>query len=148
MPKKASKKVQQQSGLKDDQRKDPGYSSDILLEQGNQALSSMELELAKSFFSRALELAPSDTNIMDSLSDVCIQLGELDMAKSLLDESVKIAPNTNPYKWMVYGQLQSGFDAVSSYKKGIEALSLLLTAEEVRLLIHSSAQFISYVEKY
>ena len=83
----------------------------------------MQLELAAQFFKRALSLSPTDTNIMDALADVLLQLGEQEEALELLQTSTSTAPTENPYKWCYFAQLQTGEDAVNSYRKGIEILS-------------------------
>lgn len=110
------------------------YTPEMLVEQGNIALSNMQLELAEQFFSRALSLAPNDTNIMDARADVQIQLGETDKAMELLVQSTSLAPKENPYKWFFLGQLQLEQDAVKSYQTGIQVLSeALSTLPSVRI---------------
>lgn len=99
------------------------YTAEMLVEQGNVALSNMQLELAEQFFSRALTMSPSDTNIMDALADVQIQLGEPDKAVELLRQSTSLSPKENPYKWFFLGQLQLEQDAVKSYQTGIQVLT-------------------------
>lgn len=106
-----------------------GITPDKLIEQGNVALSNMEVELAEKFFTRALSIAPQDTNIMDALADVQIQLGESDKAVQLLLQSTSIAPSVNPFKWLFLGQLQSEAESVKSYRTGIELLTSLLNSE-------------------
>lgn len=109
--------------------KAPTYSSEMLVEQGNVALSNMELELAEQFFSRALTISPKDTNIMDALADVQIQIGEPQKAVVLLLQSTQQAPNANPFKWFYLGQLQSEMESVKSYRTGIQLLTALLATE-------------------
>lgn len=95
---------------------------ELLIEQANIALSSLQPELALKFYERALLLSPNDTNIMDALSDVYIQLGNKVKGKELLLNSVMLQPTINPYKWMYLAQLQQGLEAKNSYSKGIELL--------------------------
>eukprot|EP01036_Dinobryon_divergens_P041840 gene41840-55501_t len=73
-------------------------TAEALIEQGNIALQRFEYELASNFFKRALEKKPEDTNIMDALADVFLQLGDRDSAYTLLQQSTLIAPEINPYK--------------------------------------------------
>jgi predicted Zn-dependent protease len=102
------------------------YTAAQYIEQANVALSEMQLELAEKMFCRALSKAPDDTNIMDALADVYIQLGEMENALPLLLRSTNLAPLENPYKWFFLGQLQCGSDSIESYRIGINALTLLL----------------------
>ncbi len=125
MPPKKSDKGKKKAA----DNKAAGVTPDRLIEQGNVALSNMEVELAEKFFSRALSMAPQDTNIMDALADVQIQLGESDKAVQLLLQSTSIAPSVNPFKWLFLGQLQSEAESVKSYRTGIELLTSLLNSE-------------------
>lgn len=52
---------------KSKKKKEPVKAED-LVDQGNAALSKMQPELALKFYSRALSLAPENTNIMDALA--------------------------------------------------------------------------------
>lgn len=105
------------------------YTAAQLVEQANVALSEMQLELAEKMFCRALTKAPNDSNIMDALADVYIQLGEMENALPLLLKSTTLAPHENPYKWFFLGQLQCGSEAVESYRTGITVLSPLLESD-------------------
>lgn len=106
------------------------YTVEQLIDQANVALSTMQLELAEKMFCRALSIKPNDTNIMDALADVYIQMGEMDNALQLLLRSTTNAPNENPFKWMFLGQLQTGPESIESYKTGIEILSKVLDVED------------------
>jgi hypothetical protein len=102
------------------------FTVEQLLDQANAAMSSMQLELAEKFYCRALVMTPEDTNIMDALADVYLQLGEMDNALQFLVKSTSLAPKENPYKWMFLGQLQSGLDSIESYRTGINILVNLM----------------------
>ena len=78
-----------------------------------------------SLFEQALTLAPSDTNIMDVLAEVHTQLGQPEKALELLLQSIRMAPTINASKWFLLAQLQTGDEALASYKNGIG----LMTAE-------------------
>jgi len=93
-----------------------------LIEQGNVALSRLEPELAVKFFSAALKLSPTDTNIMDALADVHIQVGDSDSALELLSQSTQLAPSENSVKWLYLAQLREGDEALLCYRTGIRLL--------------------------
>ena len=77
---------------------------EALIAQGNNALSTMQPELALKFFERAIGMSPEDTNIMDALADVHLQLDNQDEALELLLMSTSLAPESNPFKWLYLAQ--------------------------------------------
>lgn len=99
---------------------------EALIAQGNNALSTMQPELALKFFERAIGMSPQDTNIMDALADVHLQLDNQEEALELLLMSTSLAPEANPFKWLYLAQLQDGVDSVTTYLKGISLLELLI----------------------
>ena len=109
-----------------------------LVEQGNNAVAAMQPELALKFFQRAHDMDPHDTNIVDALADVHLQLGSPDKALELLLMSTSSAPEINPFKWLYLAQLQQGADAVHTYLKAIEIIERVAhacsDATELRVL--------------
>lgn len=105
-------------------------SVESLIEQGNTALTALDLDLAYKSFDQALQLDSNDTNIMDALADVCMQLGDLEKAFGLLQQSTAQAPSENPFKWMFLAQLQNETESVESYQTGIHYLKEILNVTE------------------
>ena len=97
-------------------------TTEKLVEQGNNALMAMQPELAVKFFQRAYDMDSNDTNIMDALADVHMQLGAQEHALELLLKSTSLAPEINPFKWLYLAQLQMGTDSVQTYLKAIEIM--------------------------
>lgn len=114
---------------KSKKKKEPVKAED-LVDQGNAALSKMQPELALKFYSRALSLAPENTNIMDALADVHIQLGEPEHALPLLQQSTTLAPTENVFKWLFLSQLQQGLDALTCYQQGIQLMLASMAGEQ------------------
>ena len=108
-------------------------TTDALIEQGNIALSRFEPELALNFFLRAHEMKSDDTNIMDALADIHLQLGNQNDAYQLLLKSTSIAPEVNPHKWLYLAQLQEGCESLSSYEKAAEILNKLIESPDTTL---------------
>ena len=119
-PKKTSKRKSKTPG------KQSFTSVEELMEQGNNALATMDLESARDIYNQALLMAPHDTNVMDALASVQMQLGESEQALDLLMQSTSSAPSENPCKWFSLGQLQSGTESVDSYRAGIQYLSSII----------------------
>jgi predicted Zn-dependent protease len=99
------------------------HTPEALVEQGNVALANMKIELAAQFFQRAFALAPEDTNIMDALADVLLQMGDQNSGFELLQRSTSLAPRVNPFKWCYLAQLQTGEEALTSYRTGIQLMT-------------------------
>jgi predicted Zn-dependent protease len=68
-------------------------------------------------------MAPENTNVMDALADVLIQLGQAQEAEELLVESTELAPDANPCKWLFLAQLRSGNEALQTYRTGMDYLT-------------------------
>lgn len=111
-------------------KKSKAVSVESLLEKALEAMQSVQLEEAADFYERALAMQPSNTDIMDSLADVCIQLGNMQRALALLNESITAAPQSNGTKWLYLAQLLPGQQAVGSYQTGIQILESHLEAAE------------------
>ena len=103
-----------------------GVTVEALIAQGNAALSNMQPELAVKFFERANGMSPMDTNVMDALADVHLQLGDQARALELLLTSTSLAPEANPFKWLYLAQLQEGLDSLSTYMRGIAILERMM----------------------
>ena len=58
-------------------------SVEQLIRDANRHLERLELEEACQLFQRAHMLRPEDTNIMDALADVLIQLGDVEEAMNV-----------------------------------------------------------------
>ena len=109
-----------------------------LVEQGNVALSQLEPELAGKLFHSALLKSPNDTSIMDQLADICIQLGNNNDALNYLLNSTKIAPKTNPVKWLYLAQLKQEHEALNCYNTGIKHLEESIQEKQSAVDICSS----------
>ena len=97
-------------------------TTEKLVEQANNALSALQPELALKFYQRAHDMDSNDTNIMDALADVHMQLGDHEQALDLLIKSTSAAPEINPFKWLYLAQLQTGMDSVQTYLKAIDII--------------------------
>lgn len=98
-------------------------SVEELVEQAQEALSLVQLETAVALYQQALQMEPQNTDLMDALADVCLQIGDTDRSLELLTKSTTMAPDANGIKWMYLGQLLSSKEAVNAYQKGIAIFS-------------------------
>lgn len=122
MPKKANSKKSKKATKpsSSDVSTNREITPEMLIDQGNLAMGKMNIDLAEQFFTRALNMSPTKTSIMDALADAHLQRGAFDKALALLETSCSTAPQENPFKWLFLGQLQSGLEAVQSYRTAID----------------------------
>lgn len=106
------------------------YTVEDLLNKATECYEDGKFELSSKFYVSALAKEPENTQIMDALADVYMQMGDVDNALLLLKKSTDLAPLDNPFKWMFLGQLQSCTEAVDSYRRGIEILNNSLNNPE------------------
>jgi tetratricopeptide (TPR) repeat protein len=99
--------------------------------QAHQCVEEFQLEKAVDLYFRALQLNPQNCELMDTVSDILMQLGRVDEAYNLLEQSIKLAPAANGVKWMLYAQLNRGEGAVMAYNEGIKLFTKVI--EEMTL---------------
>ena len=98
------------------------YTVEDLLAKATECYEDGKFELSSKFYVSALAKEPENSQIMDALADVYMQMGDVDNALLLLKKSTDLAPSDNPCKWMFLGQLQNCTEAVDSYRRGIDIL--------------------------
>ena len=91
-------------------------------------VDAANLSEAAGLYERALSMAPRDTNIMDSLGEVYLNLGDSDRSLFHFRRSSSLAPLAGHGKWLYLGGLLEGKEAADAFLKGIEVLSGLLSA--------------------
>jgi len=98
------------------------FSVDELLEKAEDFAERFEFELAAKFYQRALDGAPDNTEIMDDLAEVLLELGQADSAKQLLNKSIQLSPNDNFSKYLNLAQHLEGKEALDCTDKGIQLM--------------------------
>jgi len=100
----------------------PKHNTDELVKRGHAAMTSFNPELAVEFYGRALEQDKSNCDIMDSLADALLQIGDHENAKPLLQRSIAVDPSGSPYKHIYLGQMLADREALDSYERAIALL--------------------------
>lgn len=103
---------------------------DNYIHEAQEALNNLDIEYASSCFHEALVLSPTNTNLMDALADLKLQLGDVVSAAQLLEESTRLAPDVNCTKWMFLAQLCRGEKSALCFQTGIRLQSAQLDALE------------------
>jgi len=98
------------------------YTVAQLLEKAESCIETYQFELAQKFYERALEREPENTEIMNMLGELLVDMGLTDRAKVLFEKSVSLDPNS-PSTYMSLGQLLTGEDSISYFRKGIEIMT-------------------------
>lgn len=103
---------------------------ETLRNQGRKCLEELDPEKAIFYLHKALTIDENDIPSIDLMAESAIELEEHDLALQMLQRSTQLKPNENPTKWMYYGQLQKGKDAISSFEKGISLMLLDRTSNQ------------------
>eukprot|EP00002_Diphylleia_rotans_P021566 TRINITY_DN4196_c0_g1_i2.p1 TRINITY_DN4196_c0_g1~~TRINITY_DN4196_c0_g1_i2.p1 ORF type:complete len:414 (+),score=98.99 TRINITY_DN4196_c0_g1_i2:46-1287(+) len=102
--------------------------------EAEELLQAGDPRSAARIYRQLLQWQPTHTRWMDALAEVQLEMGKLQQARQLLQQSIELAPTDNFAKYMYAGQLVDGLEAVALYKKGItlmeEELNRLQIATE------------------
>jgi len=128
------------------------YSAQDLIERAEQYLQTPDtLELAEKFYSRALELEPNNTSIMDDYAQCLLELGDVEKAAEVLRNSIEQDPDGGYQKYMNFGQLLEGMDALKCFQKGVDLMKSVLPQttdedEKQKIKYHLSTAHCSMAE--
>jgi len=86
-------------------------------------MANFQPDVAIQFFTRALESDSKNTDLMDTLADALLQVGDPEKAFPMLQRSIALAPDSSPYKYLYLAQLQDGRDSLNSVEKAILLLA-------------------------
>ncbi|XP_041104771.1 probable assembly chaperone of rpl4 isoform X2 [Polyodon spathula] len=98
------------------------YSVEQLLEKTEEYMDNFDFEMAQLFCQRALDLEPTNLNVLDMLGNICAELGNEEKAKQVFLRAVELSPDEGHSKYMYLGQIHSGVEAVQYFSKGVEAM--------------------------
>ena len=98
------------------------HSAEALVAKANEFLERCQLDMAAGFLQRALEVSPERTDVMDQLAAVLLEVGAVEAAVPWLQRSMQLAPESGHEKHLYMAQVQTGHDAVASFRRGIAVL--------------------------
>ena len=75
------------------------------------------VEAAFSAYQEALALDENNVQVLDAFGELLADLGDSERAIQVFMKSVAIAPESGPVKYFYLGQMLSGNDALTAYKK-------------------------------
>ena len=86
-----------------------------------QLLEECDYEKAEQNLKPLFKSDPENTEILDLLGEIYLNISNFKEAKKMLEKSIQLNPDINPDKYMDYAQvLENPFLRVESYKKAIE----------------------------
>ncbi|KAI9480609.1 MAG: hypothetical protein EXX96DRAFT_563493 [Benjaminiella poitrasii] len=102
-------------------------------------IDRLEYPAAYKFCQKALELEPQNAEILEITGQVEIELGQFELAKQHLLESIHLEPSTSYSKYMYLGQMSVEKEAIEAFQKGVELMiiernKLAADSEEMKLL--------------
>ncbi|XP_026039392.1 probable assembly chaperone of rpl4 isoform X1 [Astatotilapia calliptera] len=98
------------------------YSVEQLLQKTEECMDSFDFEMASLFCRRALDVEPTNLQVLDMLGHVSSELGDTQKAKEVFLRAVELSPDVGHSKYMYLGQIHTGREAVDYYTKGIQVL--------------------------
>ena len=102
-----------------------GASTDqleALLEQAQGCADSLAFDEALEHYRAALELDPDNVAALDGMGEACVQLGDMETARQVLERSVALAPDGDAGRYMNLGQMSEGEEALRWYESGVQRL--------------------------
>lgn len=97
-------------------------SNQELIKLAEEFTEKLELEKAVALYDEGTKRFPNDTIIMDSYTDLLIQLGESEKAKYYIERSIQLNPQKEGLKYLNLAEMLAGNESLQMYRRGIEVL--------------------------
>jgi len=132
--KRSPVKVPSENGVQADEEnnvtaKKQKYDITDLLTKVNELLENFNYDLALKFSEKALLIEPENTKVLETMGNICAELGNADNAKQYYLKAVSLQPHEGHVKYLYLGQLAEGTEAVTYYKQAIDIMNSLLTGD-------------------
>ncbi|KAG8443181.1 hypothetical protein GDO86_011839 [Hymenochirus boettgeri] len=93
-----------------------------LLEKTEEYMDNFNYEMAELFCQRALDMDPTNLEILDMMGNICMELGHAEKAKQVFLKAVELSPDKGHAKYMYLGQIHCKEEALQYFSKGIEVM--------------------------
>ena len=94
------------------------------MQKAQDMIDQCQPELALKFYEKALDQAPENVEVLDSIGELYMEFQCPQEAYAVLKKSTELAPDTNARKWLNLSQIVEGQDAEKYGQKAIELLQL------------------------
>ncbi|XP_056141676.1 uncharacterized protein si:dkey-12j5.1 [Lampris incognitus] len=98
------------------------YSVHQLLEKTEECMDSFDFGMASRFCQRALDVEPTNLQVLDMLGHIYSEMGDTQKAKGVFLRAAELSPDEGHSKYMYLGQIHTGQEAVDYYTRGIQIL--------------------------
>ncbi|XP_075067965.1 uncharacterized protein LOC142158167 isoform X2 [Mixophyes fleayi] len=98
------------------------YTVEQLLEKTEEYLDSFNLEMAQLFCQRALDIEPDNLEILDMMGNICMELGNAELAKQVLLKAIELSPDKGHARYMCLGQIHCKEEALQYFHKGLHIM--------------------------
>ncbi|XP_053322927.1 uncharacterized protein LOC128497074 [Spea bombifrons] len=98
------------------------YTVGQLLEKTEECLDNFNYEMAQLFCQRALDMDPTNLEILDMMGNICMELGNAEKAKQVFLKAVELSPDKGHAKYMYLGQIHCKEEALQYFSKGLEVM--------------------------
>merc|ERR1711894_130799 len=97
-----------------------------LLAKAEELAEELKYDLALKFCEKALVEEPENIKLLETVGNICAELGDIDNAKSYLLKAVELQPNDGHVKYLYLGQLSEGIVAVEYYNTAVNIMKALV----------------------
>ncbi|XP_052434524.1 uncharacterized protein si:dkey-12j5.1 [Carassius gibelio] len=98
------------------------YTIDQLIEKTEECVDNFDFDMARLYCQRALDIEPTNLTLLDTMGNICSELGEIEKAKQVYLKAVELSPEEGHSKYMYLGQIHTGREAVQYFSKGTEVM--------------------------
>ncbi|XP_031432963.1 probable assembly chaperone of rpl4 isoform X2 [Clupea harengus] len=98
------------------------YTVEQLLEKTEESMDNFDFPMARLFCQRALDVEPTNLEVLEMMGNICAELGEVDRAEQVFLKAVELSPDQGHSKYMYLGQIHTSQEAINYFRKGIEIM--------------------------
>jgi len=102
------------------------YDVDHLLAKAEELTEELKYDLALKFCEKALIDEPENIKLLETIGNICAELGDVESAEKYLSQAVQLQPNEGHVKYLYLGQITGGNIAVDYYNAAVNIMTALV----------------------
>lgn len=106
------------------------FDVNILMSKAQEMVDQCQPELALKFYEKAQQQEPQNSQILDAMGEIYLELQCPQEAYQVLQQSIQLDPESNAQKWLNLSQIVEGPEAEQYGSKAIDVLLIELQAAE------------------
>ncbi|XP_063054695.1 uncharacterized protein si:dkey-12j5.1 [Engraulis encrasicolus] len=115
------------------------YSVEQLLEKTEESMDNFDFKMARMFCQRALDIEPTNLEVLDMMGNIHAEMGEVDKAKQVFLRAVELSPDEGHGKYMYLGQIHTAQEAIQYFTKGIDIMIRALQTQTASAAVAEGA---------